>query len=318
MSRDFRLKACLILGVLAANVALVIGLDLHFPPGDAVRPILVTAVLSGVALFYHRFRKVPKFVWTASAMAQLVLFTSCYTVLMYTVASTARPLVDESLIQADKWFGFEVPQAMAWANAHPSARLCLQYAYNTLLPQTGLIVVILGFLGDRRPLETFMLRFMFATLFALALFFAYPAEGPFSTYGYAPSHSQVRYLEHFDALRLGERTLVTWRGAEGLITFPSFHTTWAILLALALRHRPIIFAFSALLNIAVVAATLTTGWHYVSDVVAGILIGAMVIGLVHCLAPWLYPKPSEEPLASRLRTGPAQRRFPNLSLADGE
>ena len=295
MSRDFKLKACLILGTLAADVVLIIGLDLYFPPGDAVRPILVTALLAGFAVFYHRFRRVPKFVWTSTAMAQLVLFSSCYTILMYSVASTAHPLVDDSLVQVDRWFGFEVPQIVAWADAHPSAQACLQLAYNTLLPQTALIVVILGFLGDRRPLESFMLRFICATLLTAVLFFAYPADGPFSAYDYPPNQSQVRYLEHFDALRSGERTLVTWRGAQGLITFPSFHTTWAILLALALRHRPIIFAVSAALNCAVVAATLTTGWHYVSDVVGGVLVGVTVIALVHCLAMWLYPKEAEQP-----------------------
>ncbi|MHC4697399.1 MAG: phosphatase PAP2 family protein [Planctomycetota bacterium] len=295
MSRDFKLKACLILGTLATGTALIVALDLYFPPQDAVRPILVTGLLAAVAVFYHRFRKVPQFVWTSTAMAQLLLFSSCYTVLMYSIACTARPLVDDSLVQADQWFGFEVPQMVAWADAHPNVRICLQRAYNTLLPQTALIVVILGFLGDRRQLETFMLRFMFATLLTAVFFFAYPAEGPFSAYEYPPNQSQARYLEHFQALRSGESDVVTWRGAEGLITFPSFHTTWAILLALALRHRPIIFAFSAVLNAAVIAATLGTGWHYVSDVVGGALVGVIVIALVHCLAVWLYPRPAEEP-----------------------
>ncbi|MFQ5590023.1 MAG: phosphatase PAP2 family protein [Phycisphaerae bacterium] len=298
VSRDFKLKACLILGTLAADVFLVAGLELYFPLLDAVRPLAVTGLLAGFAVFYHRVRNVPKFVWTSTAMAQLVLFSSCYTVLMYAIAATARPLADDALVQVDRWLGLEVPHIVAWAGVHPQVQLCLQFAYNTLLPQTALIVVILGFLGDRRALETFMLRFMLATLVAAVVFLIYPADGPFSAYGYAPNLSQARYLEHFHALRSGARDLVTWRGAEGLITFPSFHTTWAILLALALRRRPVVFAVSASLNSAVIAATLTTGWHYVTDVVGGLLVAAVVIALVQCLAPWLYPKEAEQHVAA--------------------
>jgi membrane-associated phospholipid phosphatase len=307
MSRDCKLKAGIILAVLCANILLIVALDLRFPPGDAVRPILITALLLGFAIFYHRVRNVPEFVWTATAMAQLVLFSSCYTVLMYSIAATARPLVDGSLVQVDRWIGFEVPQVMAWANAYPTVRDSLQLVYNTLLPQTALVVIVLGFLKERRPLETFMLRFMLATLLTAVVFYAYPADGPFSAYDYAANQSQTRYLEHFHAMRAGERTLVTWRGAEGLITFPSFHTTWAILLALALRRRPIMFALSAVLNCAVIIDTLTTGWHYVSDVLGGVVVGGIVIALAHCLSWWLYPAtadgPQEQDAAGSVRAG---------------
>jgi membrane-associated phospholipid phosphatase len=78
-------------------------------------------------------------------------------------------------------------------------------------------------------------------------------------------------------LREGVRTAVTWRGAEGLITFPSFHTTWALLLAWAFRGRPRWFVPSAVLNAAVIVATLTTGWHYFADVAAGAALGVAVI-----------------------------------------
>ena len=54
----------------------------------------------------------------------------------------------------------------------------------------------------------------------------------------ATNRRRIKFgLIHFDALRSGERMLITWRDAEGLITFPSFHTTWAILMTIAFRRN---------------------------------------------------------------------------------
>ena len=88
-------------------------------------------------------------------------------------------------------------------------------------------------------------------------------------------HRQI--IEHLDGLRSGARTLVTWRDAEGLITFPSFHTIWAVLLVAAFYGCRRLFWPVALLNVLVVLSTITTGMHYFSDVIAGLMISAVVI-----------------------------------------
>ena len=72
-----------------------------------------------------------------------------------------------------------------------------------------------------------------------------------------------------------------------LVTFPSFHTTWAILLAYAFRGRRRWFIPAVILNAAVIAATLTTGWHYFTDVIGGVLLAVAVIWLTKRLEPWL-------------------------------
>ena len=81
---------------------------------------------------------------------------------------------------------------------------------------------------------------------------------------------------------------ISLQQAEGLITFPSFHSTWAILLALSCWHRRWLFGLSAALNGMVLIATLTTGWHYLADVFAGIIVAAVAIAVCHWLARWVY------------------------------
>lgn len=127
-----------------------------------------------------------------------------------------------------------------------------------------------------------MLRMMLGVLVVFAIFLVFPAEGPFAGYGFEPSPSQARYREHLRTLRSGERTWFSYQETEGLVTFPSFHTTWALLLIVARRHRMRVLWPFAALNIAVIVSTMTTGWHYFSDVLAG----AAVCGVVCWATRW--------------------------------
>ena len=280
MSRDSRLKWILI-GITACAAGALITLQgLHFPPEDAISPLAVAAALAAAAGYYH-WRREPGFVACLNALLHVTLFTACYSVLMYAAATLNQPLVDDELMRLDARAGVHLPAIVEWTSARPEMRGALQIAYNSLLWQTPLVIVILGFSGDRRSLERFVLQFMLGAAVCLVCFSFWPAEGPFAGYGYAANETQTRYLQHLHELRDGTRTLVTWRGAEGLITVPSFHTTWAIILAWAVRHHLGAFLPSLLLNSAVIAATLTTGWHYGVDVAAGALLGVAVIAVSH-------------------------------------
>jgi membrane-associated phospholipid phosphatase len=307
MSRDSRIKWTLIGLTVCASAALIRVQGLHFPLGDAISPLAIAAVLGAVAFYYHR-RREESFVACANALLHITLYTACYSVLMYAAAALNRPLIDEWLMRCDALARVHVPYMMAWAAANPPIENALHIAYNTLLLQTPLVIVILGFTGDRRTLEQFVLQFMLGTWICLVVFCLWPAAGPFSGYGFAANATQARYLEHFHQLRDGLRTVVTWRNAEGLITFPSFHTTWALLLAWAVRKRPWLFLLSGTVNGAVILATMTTGWHYFTDMVGGILLGGVVIALTSHSAAELTEMSNG--MVQRLRRvgAPAKRR----------
>ena len=199
-----------------------------------------------------------------------------------------RPLIDWRLVAADHVLGLHVPDIISWVSRHPWADRLLGMSYDTLLAQTAAVVIVLGLCGDRRQLETFVLRFMFAALVMLGIFMLFPAEGPFAAYGYEPSASQARYLEHLHALRAGTMHTITYSEAEGLITFPSFHTAWAVLLALALLFRLLVrqplswrdvLIASTITTILLIAGTFALGIYFdrfgsfsVSGVAASLLV----------------------------------------------
>lgn len=258
--------------------------SLEVPLSDVWPLAGLLLALAGLALYYRK-RGEAAFVLSLTSLAQIVLFVASYVVLMYAVATFARPLMDRQLAAFDKLCGVSVPAICAWAGAHPLIEWVLNFAYDTLLVQTALVLIVLGLSNDRAALEEFIASFMLSALVSLGLFALFPADGPFVTYGLPPSLDQAQFLDHFRTLRDGTRTLATYRGAEGLITFPSYHAAWAVLITWSLRRcrRPL-FAAVLGLNLLVIVSTMTTGWHYFADVLGGAVVAAGSIAAVKSLS----------------------------------
>jgi len=287
ISRDSALKWGAIAGIALADLALCARQELTFAPANLVLPVVWLTLLGIPALYYYR-RGEDRFVLCLATLAQTIAFISSFTVLMYAVASFSRPLCDDQLAAFDAWCGVNVSAIRDWTNAHAAVRLAMDAAYGLLLFQLPTIVIVLGLLGDRRPLETFVLQEIVASLLTVAVFAFLPADGPFSFHGYDPSPDQAHYLEHFRGIRSGEMQSISLQGAAGLVTFPSFHTAEALLMALAFRRRRSLFVLFGSLNLLVVLSTMTTGWHYFADVVAGLVVGGVSFWAVQACSPWIY------------------------------
>jgi membrane-associated phospholipid phosphatase len=74
----------------------------------------------------------------------------------------------------------------------------------------------------------------------------------------------------------------------GIVSFPSFHVVLAILSALSLscirRLRAVVWVLAGLICI----STITTGWHYGIDVLAGLMLMAVTVYATNRI-PCVYP-----------------------------
>jgi hypothetical protein len=219
---------------------------------------------------------------------------------LYAVALSGSPLADDWLLRFDAALGFSTAGMVEWIGRHHWLDTVLATLYEGIFIETILVILILSALNDRKALVGFVLQFMLCEPVLLLVFYVYPAAGPFATQGFAPTPAQHDYLTQFTALRGTENFLVTH--PTGLVTFPSFHTTWALMLAYALRHHRGFFRAGLLVNGLIVVSTMTTGWHYLADVLGGIALALVVIALSARLV--LEPLGDGETRDSSHRSGP--------------
>ena len=271
-------------GIAAFGLLVHHGMTFEFT--SAATAVGTILLLCPFAVIFNR-RGIAPFVNLLIGFLCMVAFNVFLSILTYAGTPINAPLVDNWLMTFDSALGIHLPSIVAWAADHPTLKTVLDLVYPSVMFSTLLSLVVLGLDRNCWRLQEFILQFMIAGLLTTVVFFTLPAEGPFVAYGYDLRPDQQRFLEHFHALRAGKFAHVSLDHLEGLITFPSFHTSWALLLAWSFRHYRWLCWPMLFLNLLVVASTLTTGWHYGSDVAGGILVAAFAASVTHRLRPWL-------------------------------
>ena len=198
------------------------------------------------------------------ALATLVVFSVSFTLLMEGAAAARLPLADNALASIDAALGLSAPVLVAWVAKHPWIALLMKCAYFSIMPQTCLLMLLNA---EKPELWVFLKRFFLAAQISLCLFFFFPAEG-------VATCLSPPVMARFHALRDGAP--LDWQQAQGIITFPSFHVAWGLILLASFWKTPLRWP-AVVLNGLMIASTVTTGGHYFIDVPGGVLVGLVAI-----------------------------------------
>ncbi len=148
-------------------------------------------------------------------------------------------------------------------------------------------ILLLGFFAmarQRARSRQFLVTFWLGVVITLALFPLFPAEGPLAYLWHGPipyMPTSALYQEQLiPALRLHQVTDIDLGALRGLVCAPSFHTVSAVIYIAAAwpvaRMRWLILA----INLAMLLATPIEGTHYLSDMIAGLVVALIAIGAV--------------------------------------
>jgi len=139
-------------------------------------------------------------------------------------------------------------------------------AYESNVYQPFLLVLAFALFGPRGRNREFLIASALAALVTVAIAAALPAFGPNKIYGIASGWDSI-----LEALRVGSHRPLHY---VGIVTFPSFHASMALILTTSVRGNRYTMAAASIVNGLMLIATVPIGYHYLVDIIAGCAIGA--------------------------------------------
>jgi len=225
--------------------------------------------------------------------AFLVVFPAAAALMSYLLITIAGPRIDGILASADMALGFHWPALMAWAGDHPLLNALLGYAYASVMPQTLLLILLLGFAKKLDDLYSLALALCFGAMLTMAIWTAFPSFGAFSVFtlpvpvasklGLALGFDYAKALVHM--LKDGPG-LISPKDLRGLVGFPSYHTLQALVLAWYARRIPWWRWVALALNAAVLVAVPIQGGHHLVDMAGGVAVTLIAVLLARTVLDW--------------------------------
>jgi len=268
--------------LLWAIIAVVIGIDALWAwlAGIRITPNLAAIsaffVFVAINLFYVTVRSNPLIAVFAASIAQLIASMAGGVVLSYLATTTKFPLIDRYLAAADSAMGLDWLWLFTWVREHQEISRVLGLSYTTGLYQMLILMMLLPALGRLERLREFVWLFVLATLITIPLSTVMPAAGAWAYYGVSHLTSNY-YLPDFYALRSGEMHEIAMTKITGIVQFPSFHTSVALILIYVTRGIRYLFPISCLLNIVMIASAPVYGGHHFTDIFAGLAVAPLAI-----------------------------------------
>jgi len=185
------------------------------------------------------------------------------------------PLQDLSFEQWDGWLGIHVPDIQAWASKHWLGRMAND-SYMMLFPFMRIAVLLPILTGRLKEAQRFVIANLVAFAIGLPIFALMPGVDPW----YADHFMAVpddAMCKAFVFLAIRHPGPYLYQYPAGAICLPSFHVIWAMLSVYAFWGFRLLRIPAALFGFVVICSTVTTGNHYVVDVIAGMAVAAVAM-----------------------------------------
>jgi hypothetical protein len=218
--------------------------------------------------------------------------------LLRAAARLRLPLRDNLFGIIDQHLRFNVHAIQTWSLQHPLGRL-ITWTYGTV----GILIPAAVILPLLIKQHDYVRRLVVANLVSFTvgvpLFALLPAIGPWQYFHSIPTHLQYEFCEApFVALRASGTYILTTQPA-GIICFPSFHVVWAVLCGASLWCFRYLRPFLVVLCAMIVLSTMTTGWHYFTDVLGGLALSAVSLLAAQKLLTFGHSVETEQAVPTR-------------------
>jgi membrane-associated phospholipid phosphatase len=225
-----------------------------------------------------------------------VITTNVLTILILLAGRSSAPLIDGNLARIDAALHFSTGAVVQWIAVFPKMRMAFSIVYQAVMPLILLSVFVPPLCGREKESQRYILSIMIAAIITAVAFALWPAAGPWTVFGFTPTQDQADVQTYLvSVLKSSAPAHVDFR-TMGVVSFPSFHVVLALLSAIALWNVRQIRYVVVVIAAGICISTLTTGWHYLVDVVGGVA----VVLASHAIAVWVMTSVNRAVGTSRL------------------
>jgi PAP2 superfamily len=221
-----------------------------------------------------------------SDVATILLWLSLCHILhvlpMYVAGRMHVAFSDPVVAGWDRALGVETRDVVAFMRRHPMADGFLGYVYLSLEVMITGTLILASMTGRIAVALENIVASVISVLISFPIFAVFQLWGPWRYYGYSPLIDQRGYEAEFAALKQLDFFYLDFACRKGIISFPSFHTILAVLAGVTLSRLPYAWPLGAPWAILIVLSTVTTGTHYVADVLAGVAVAAVSMVAASC------------------------------------
>lgn len=289
MLRRTRLLCAFVALAMAAFGAAFPVLHLGLVRGPALAVGALLLVLPAVLLVYVRLDRAPRIQWTLETMSWSLLLGNLFYFPMYALVRLRGTTHDALLAWPEEHVGLRTADIVAAFRHHPGAAHLLDRVYYSLVFVSIASVVLPPLVGKLRWALEQLCALAIALVVCLTVLALVQGIGPWVLGGFEPDGAQKLCEKAIRVLETPEPFAVDLGNPDPLVSFPSWHVILATLSATTMSRfriarlpkasamiaRGVSFGWLALLTV----STLTTGWHYVIDSIAGLAVGASAIAL---------------------------------------
>ncbi len=194
------------------------------------------------------------------------------------VQLTPFPTIDKKILSIELYFNIDTPAILAWTNEHQYFKNLLGFIYDTLPYQMSLLPLIVIIAGKFYLVKEYYFLMLVTTLLGFIFYYFLPTTAPASIID-SPFFMPEQIATGFKFNQIHHYITPT-TNEGGLIALPSYHTIWALLCVYLLKEWTIPCIFLLIINILLIASCVLLGWHYVTDVVAAIILTSIGFALL--------------------------------------
>jgi membrane-associated phospholipid phosphatase len=273
----------IIMVAVVADAILLAETSFRLEASPELRILAGSIVLAVVLVICRRWRSFPRITHRLAHLTRtvlaLVLFTNAVSILgVILTGILPLPSWDEALATADRALGLNWLDMYQWVTRYPAIEVSAQTLYMSLGPEMLILFFALELLGHHNQAREFLLWFMVSAIATAGIGILMPAAGAF-VYYHLPVASTTGYVAQWADLRNGTLRTINPLDNQGLVVFPSFHATLAVLCACAARPLRILRYPLLALNLLIILSSPAMGGHYFIDIFAGVILAALTVGL---------------------------------------